>query len=134
MDAALLLRVLALCVVLAGVETLHGIARTVLVVPRLGKARALKLSIVTGSALAFGVCLLLVPGLGLRGAGPHLVLGGVLAAFMAGFDLLMGRWLLRRPWRKAWADFDPRTGNYLVFGLLALALMPLAVAGLRDAL
>jgi hypothetical protein len=106
----------------------------VLVVPRLGKARALKLSIVTGSALAFGVCLLLVPGLGLRGAGPHLVLGGVLAAFMAGFDLLMGRWLLRRPWRKAWADFDPRTGNYLVFGLLALALMPLAVAGLRDAL
>lgn len=134
MDAALLLRALALCVVLAGVETLHGIARTVLVVPRIGKARALKLSIVTGSALAFGVCLLLVPGIGLRGAGPHLVLGGVLAAFMASFDLLMGRWLLRRPWRKAWADFDPRTGNYLVFGLLALALMPLAVAGLRDAL
>lgn len=65
MTLELILRVLALCVALAGAETLHGIARTVLVVPRIGKERALKLSILTGSALAFGVCYFFVPGLGL---------------------------------------------------------------------
>ena len=79
MDNDTLVRTLALCVVLAGVETLHGIARTVLVVPRVGKARALRWSIVSGSLLAFGVCFLLVPGIGLRGLGPHLWLGLVLA-------------------------------------------------------
>lgn len=126
------LRVLALCVALAGAETLHGIARTVLVVPRIGKARALKLSIVTGSALAFGVCWLFVPGLGLVSAGDHLLLGLVLAGFMAGFDAAMGRLVLRRRWAQVVADFDPRTGNLLVFGLAFLVVCPLAVHALRG--
>jgi hypothetical protein len=59
------IRVFALCVVLAGTETLHGIARTVLLVPRVGKDRALRLSIVSGSMLAFAACYLLVLGLAL---------------------------------------------------------------------
>lgn len=127
MSIDLTLRVLALCVLLAAAETLHGIARTVLVVPRLGKARALPLSAVTGTLLAGAICFWRVPGLGLQGAGAHLALGAVLAAFMAGFDLVMGMTVLRRSWRKALADFDPRTGNFLVFGLAALTLLPLLV-------
>lgn len=130
--AEALTRVLALCVVLAGAETLHGIARTVLVIPRIGKVRALKLSALTGSLLAFGICLLLVPPIGLQGAGPHLGLGLVLAAFMAGFDLAIGRWLMRKPWRKLWPDFDPRTGNFLSLGLAFLVLVPWLVALLRG--
>lgn len=113
--------------VLAGVETLHGIARTVLLVPRIGKERALKLSIVSGSLLAFAVCSWLVPGVGLTGMREHVVLGLCLAAFMAAFDLAMGRWLLRRSWSKALQDFNPATGNYLVFGLGLLVCMPAVV-------
>mgnify|MGYP001765595567 CR=1 FL=1 len=131
-DAAL--RIASLCVVLAGAETLHGIARTVLVVPRLGKARALKLSAATGSLLALAVCALLVPPIGLHGAAAHLALGLGLAAFMAGFDIAMGLLLMRKPWAKVRADFDPRTGNYLVAGLAALALAPLLVAWARGML
>lgn len=127
-----LLRVVALCVVLACAETLHGIARTVLVVPRIGKERALKLSALTGSALAFGICWALVPPIGLQGAPAHLLLGGVLAAFMAGFDLAIGRWLMHKPWAKLWPDFDPRSGNYLLFGLLFLCVVPLLVVRLRG--
>jgi hypothetical protein len=125
-------RIGALCVALASAETLHGIARTVLVVPRLGKDRALKLSAFTGAVLAFGVCALAVPGIGLRSAGAHLALGLGLAAFMAAFDIAMGRLLLRRAWARIWPDFDPRTGNYLLFGLAALALAPWVVHGLRG--
>ncbi|KAB0583971.1 hypothetical protein F7Q92_05735 [Ideonella dechloratans] len=132
MSLDLLLRSLALCVVLAGVETLHGIARTVWLVPALGKDRALKLSIVTGSLLAFGVCLLLVPGIGLHGPVAHLGLGLGLAGFMALFDLALGRWVLRRRWSQALADFDPRTGNRLVFGLALLVVFPLLVSWLRP--
>lgn len=132
MNSDIVLRSLALCVVLAGTETLHGIARTMLLVPRVGKELALKLSIVSGSLLAFAVCYALVPGIGLSTMPGHLLLGLGLAAFMAAFDLAMGRFVLRRTWRKALQDFDPRTGNFLVFGLALLALFPAAVALVRG--
>jgi hypothetical protein len=127
----LLLRVLSLCVVLAGAETLHGIARTLLLVPRIGKERAIKLSALTGSVLALLICLLLVPPMGLTGARQHLLLGLALALFMAGFDLAIGRLLMRKSWSKLWPDFDPRTGNYLSLGLAFLVCAPLLVSWLR---
>ena len=129
-DAAI--RIAALCVVLAGAETLHGIARTVLVVPRIGKERAIRWSAVTGSLLAFLLCLWLVPPIGLRCAPAHLALGLGLAAFMAAFDLAIGRLLMRKAWHKLWPDFDPRTGNYLSLGLAFLVLVPWLVAVLHG--
>lgn len=119
------LRVLALCVLLAGAEMLHGIARTVWVVPRIGKERALKWSALSGSLLALALCAWRLPDLELRGAGPHLLLGLVLAAFMAAFDVAVGRWLMRKPWAKIWPDFNPATGNYLLYAALFLACVPL---------
>lgn len=122
------LRIVALCVVLACAEMLHGIARIKLLIPRLGKERALRLSALTGTLLALSICWLLVPGLGLRTWTAHALLGLGLAAFMAAFDIAVGRWLMRKPWARIWPDFDPRTGNYLAFALLGLSLCPLAVA------
>ena len=130
MRSDLLLHIAALCVLLASVETLHGIARTVWLVPRVGKARALKLGIVSGTALAFAACYAMVPGMGLQGLVPHLAVGAVAAGFMAGFDLALGCGLLRKPLRRVLEDFDPRTGNYLLYGLAGLALAPAGVAWL----
>lgn len=133
MTTELLTRALALAVVLAGVETLHGIARTVWLVPRIGKARAQQWGVVSGSLLAWGVCVWLVPGMRLATLGAHLALGLWLALFMAAFDLALGHWLLRRPWRKALQDFNPTTGNRLVYGLALLVGMPAGVWWLRGA-
>lgn len=127
----LILRVLSLCLLLASAETLHGIFRAAVLVPRIGKKRALKVSIVSGSLLAFGVCYWQVPGLGLTAAGPLLGVGLTLALFMASFDVVLGKVVLKRPWRKAFTDFDPRTGNYLVFGVLLLAMFPWMVMHLH---
>ena len=131
MTTDLLLRTLALCVVLACSETLHGIARTVLVVPRIGKQRAIQLSALTGSVLAFVICWWLVPGLGLVTVQALLLLGVCLAGFMAAFDIAIGRWLMRKSWAKIWPDFDPRTGNFLLFGLAFLVFVPVLVATLH---
>ena len=93
---------------LACAETLHGIARTVLVVPRIGKDRAIKLSALTGSILAFVICYVFVPAIGLQGPAQHLALGVLLAAFMALFDIGMGLVLMRKSWRKVMTDcIDP---------------------------
>jgi hypothetical protein len=124
-------RVASLCVALAGAETLHGIARAAFLAPRIGKKRALQVSIVTGSALAFAVCYLLVPGIGVTHPAGLLVIGGVLALFMAGFDITLARSLLKLPWARVLRDFDPRTGNYLSLGLLLLVSFPYIVMQLR---
>ncbi len=127
MSAEAIIRIIALCIVLAGAEMLHGIARIRLMIPRIGKDRAVKLSALTGTLLAFAICWMLVPGIGLASSGAHLTLGVGLAAFMASFDMAVGRWLMRKSWAKIWPDFDPRSGNYLLFGLLGLSVSPLLV-------
>jgi len=121
----LALRIACLCLLLAGVETVHGIARMRWLVPRIGKARAHRVSIVTGSLLAFATCLALVPSLGLRGTAPLLLLGAGLAVFMAGFDITIGRFAARMPWSVIWADFNPAKGNLLSAGLALLVFLPL---------
>lgn len=127
MNSDTVLRVAALCVVLAGAETLHGIARIKLVIPRIGKERAIKLSAFTGTLLALAICWVLVPGINLQSSTAHLALGVFLAAFMAIFDIAIGKWLMRKSWAKIWPDFNPAKGNYLLFGLLALCFIPLTV-------
>lgn len=126
-----ILRVVSLCVALAGAETLHGIFRAAVLVPRTGKQRALKISIATGSVLAFGVCWLLVPGIGITDPAGLLALGFVLALFMGSFDVALARLLLRLPWHKVLRDFDPRSGNYLSLGLALLVCMPYLVMTMR---
>lgn len=127
-----LTRFAALCLLLAGAETLHGIARTVWLAPRVGKARAVQLSVVSGTLLALLLCYFYVPGIGAQGAVGHGLLGLGQAAFMAAFDVAMGRLVMRMPWPRIGRDFNPASGNYLSFGLAALSLIPCAVWWLRG--
>lgn len=122
----------SLSLVLAGAETLHGIARMIFLVPRLGKRRATQLSIISGSLLAFLVCWFMVPGIGLREPGPLLGVGLFLALFMAAFDIGLGRTAMGRTYPDLLTDFDPRTGNYLSLGLALLLLFPWLVMPLRT--
>lgn len=132
MSSDTLLRIAALCVLLASAETLHGIARIKFVIPLIGKAHALQLSALTGTLLALGICWWRVPDIGLASPGAHLALGVVLAGFMAGFDIAIGKWLMRKPWAKIWPDFDPRSGNYLLVALFALIFCPLLIWAVKP--
>jgi hypothetical protein len=126
------LNVIALCLTLAGVETLHGILRNALVAPRIGTKRAKRLSLISGTVLLFIVCYLWVPRLGLSNPGALLALGLLLALFMALFDMLLGHYVLKLRWRVIFKDFDPRQGNYLLLGLLVLVFIPLLVMALHP--
>ncbi|HOE41473.1 MAG TPA: hypothetical protein PLB25_07570 [Rhodoferax sp.] len=117
-------RVFSLCLALASAEMLHGITRIRYLVPLVGKSNAQKISIVTGTLLAFGVCYVFIPAMGLTTRFSAIALGVFLAAFMASFDIAVGRLLMRRKWALIAEDFDPRKGNYLVFGLAALVAIP----------
>ena len=132
MESIDFLRLASLCILLASAETLHGIARTILLAPVVGKALAIKLSVVSGTLLAFGLCYFFVPSIGATGIGEHVLLGLSLSGFMAVFDVAIGRLVMRLKWSRIWEDFDPRTGNYLSIGLVLLALSPSLIWWLRG--
>jgi hypothetical protein len=130
----LIARVLGLCLALAGAEMLHGIARVRLLVPRIGMRKAQQVSIITGSMLAFAVCGLVVPTIGVAERGALLLVGLCASVFMASFDVLVARTLAKRSWAAIADDFNPRKGNYLLFGLVLLVLFPYIVMALTRRL
>lgn len=119
--------ILLLCVLLASAETLQGIVRAAVLVPRLGKKTALKISAITGSLLAFLLCAWMIPKTSLNSAAGLLLAGVILAAFMALFDVLIGRWVMKLSWEKIGRDFNPANGNYLSIALLLLITYPWVV-------
>lgn len=116
--------ILLLCVLLASAETLQGIVRAAMLVPRLGKKTALKISAITGSLLALLLCAWVIPKTSLNSAADLLLAGVILAAFMALFDVLIGRWVMKLNWEKIGRDFNPANGNYLSIALLLLITYP----------
>jgi len=118
------LRILSLCIALAGAETIHGIVRMRVLVPRVGFKIAQRISIITGSLLASFLCFLFVPPMGLQARIHLLALGALLSTFMAAFDIIIGRFAARRPWRTVMSDFNPKNGNLLLFGLIWLVFSP----------
>lgn len=123
----LALNLLALCFTLAGVETLHGIFRNAVVAPRIGTKKAKRLSLISGTLLIFIVCYFWIPTLGIRATGPLLWIGLLLAVFMALFDLVLARYIIKQKWRVILKDFDPTQGNYLLIGLMILTIIPWVV-------
>jgi len=127
----LVIRVSCLCLFLAGAETIHGIFRMRFVVPRIGKLKAQRISVVTGSLLALGICYLVVPTLGLHSWGALFILGACLSGFMTAFDIAIGRFVARLPWKIVLSDFDPTKGNLILVGLLLLLLFPLLIMTIK---
>ncbi len=130
----LALSLMLLCFTLAGVETLQGIFRNAIIAPRIGTKQAKQLTLVSGTLLMVIICYVWIPGLGLERTVPLLLVGLLLASFMAVFDMVLGRYLIKMKWRVVLKDFDPRQGNYLLVGLSVLVFIPLMVMRLQTVL
>ena len=116
-----------LCIALASAETLNGVFRVAILVPRVGKSLALKVGIVTGSILAFITCYYFVPNMGVKDNVYLMAIGIIISSFMAFFDIALSMIVLKRPFKKTLQDFNPSTGNYLIFGILMLTVYPVIV-------
>ena len=106
-------------------ETLHGIARTLLLAPRVGDFRARQIAVFTGSVLILAIAYATVRWIGARSTRELLALGIAWLAGMLTFEITFGRWVARQPWERILADYDLVHGGLLPIGMAMLALSPL---------
>jgi hypothetical protein len=117
---------------IAMVETLHGIVRVRFLNRRLGDRRARQVGVFTGSLLILALAWLTSPWVGAGTGAECLAVGSLWLALMLAFDLGLGRFYFGFPWKRLAADFNPRQGGFLGFGMLVLLLSPWIAARLRG--
>ena len=126
-----LLRALAVWLVIIAVETVHGILRTLLLVPMMGDFPARQISVFTGSLLIFGVTLLFINWIAARTTLQLLMVGTIWVLLTILFEITLGRLVLDLSWDRITEDYDITRGGFLGFGLLFMALSPLLAATFR---
>ncbi len=126
------LRPLVVWLVVMAAETIHGALRSVLLAPIVGDFRARQIAVFTGSVIVVLIVAAFIRWLGLVSVGSMVAVGLVWVVLTLGFELFLGRVVLRDSWERVLADFDLRRGGLLPIGLVVLALSPLLAAGLRG--
>jgi hypothetical protein len=112
------------------VETLHGVLRGALVVPRIGATAAERVGWPVAAVLVLVISVLLIRWTGIRGTAPLLRLGAAWAVLTVGFELLVG--VLRGLDGQALlAALDPRSGT-VAWSAALMLLTPLLAARLRG--
>lgn len=131
-DFTLILRASLVWLVIAVAEVLQGILRVRLLNRHVGDHRARQIGVFTGCCLVFGIGWLTLPWIAAVTWPEFVVVGILWFALMLTFDLVFGRLVFHAPWSRIAADFDPRKGNLLGFGMLFVFAAPLLVAELRG--
>lgn len=122
--AALLLRALLIGLVIAVIETVHGILRVRWLNRRLGDKRARKVTVASGSLLVLFTAWLTVPWIGINSTSDAWITGAIWVTELLTYDLWLGRWYFGFSWRRLLSDFDPRQGGMLGLGMLVLLAAP----------
>lgn len=121
-------------IVIAVAETLHGILRVRLLNRRLGDRRARQVAVASGSGIILLLGWLMVPWIGIGSVRQAVAAGALWMVLMLAFDLGLGRFYFRFPWRRLAADFDIRKGGFLGLGMMVLFFTPLIIAKIRGLL
>jgi hypothetical protein len=116
-------RAVAVWLLIAALETVHGIVRGLWLVPALGEPAALRLGFVLGSALVLAVAWATSRWLGAATRAAQWQAGLLWLLLMLGFELAIGR-ARGFGWERIAAEFDPRQGGLMLFGLLLMFLAP----------
>jgi hypothetical protein len=116
---------------LIGAEMVHGIVRSIILVPRVGDARARQIGVFAGSLVNLSITHLFIQWIGARTTRTLVGIGVVWMVLTVVFEVTFGRLVMRSSWERLRSDYDLVHGGLLPIGLVALAGSPLAAARLR---
>ena len=112
-------------------ETVHGVLRALLLVPRFGEATAGRIGLLVGTALVFLITLLLIRWTGIRRGISLLALGAIWSALTAVFEMLIG--ILRGlDAGQIATNINPLAGGPMLYSLCVMFIAPWLCAKLRG--
>lgn len=112
-------------------ETLHGIARSVLLEPYIGDLSARRIGVATGSLIILAIAFAFVRWIGARTRWQLLAVGLLWLGLTLIFEIVLGRFVIGYSWERLLSDYNVAEGGFLAFGMLFLALSPLIAARIR---
>lgn len=124
-------RAIAVWLLIAAVETVHGVLRGLFLVPAVGEAAARHIGFAVGSVLALVVAWATSRWLGAATRAAQLRAGVLWMLLMLGFELAIG-WARGLGWQRIGAEFDPLSGGWMGFGLVLVLFAPMLGAWLRG--
>jgi len=113
-------------------ETIHGIARTLLLEPLIGDFRARQVSIFTGAAMIVVITFVFVRWIKGSGALDFILIGTMWVILTVGFEILLGRLMLDISWERIASDYNLFQGGLMLLGLVVMLLVPITMAKLCD--
>lgn len=113
-------------------ETIHGIARTLLLEPLIGDFRARQVSVFVGSIIIIAITFIFVRWLKGSHAYHFFLIGTMWVVLTVGFEILLGRFVTDVSWERISSDYNVANGGLMLFGLLIMMFAPLAMARLED--
>jgi hypothetical protein len=116
---------------IAALETVHGIVRGLWLEPALGAVAAQRLGFALGCVIVVGTAWATSRWLGAATRRQQWQAGLLWLLLMGGFELAIGR-ARGFGWARIAAEFDPRQGGLMLVGLLLMLLAPMIGAGLRG--
>lgn len=124
-----LFRAILIWVLLMATESLQGAVRHLLLSPEMQYA-VRQLSVAVGLVVIFAITWAVMPWLRIGSARQALAVGGLWALLTLGFELGLGR-LMGQSWSRIMADYDLARGGLMPIGLLAMAMIPWLIWGLK---
>ncbi len=124
-------RAFALWLAIAVIESLHGFARGLWLLPVVGPLRAHQIGVGIACILIFAVAWAGIRWMGSEGIVQHLRVGLFWVMLMLCFELALGL-AQGIPIGRIAAEYDPRQGGLMAFGMLFLFLSPALAAKTRG--
>ncbi len=124
-------RAFAVWVAIALAESLHGVARALWLVPAVGPLRAHHIGVVVACALIFAIAFAAIRWIGAGQFAQQWRIGLAWVAAMLCFEFGLGL-ALGLPWARIAADYDPRQGGWMLWGMLFLFAAPALAAKARG--
>lgn len=113
-------------------ESVHGVLRTMLLEPLIGDLSARQIGVVIGTAMILAITFIFVRWLKGNSGRQFLLIGLMWVVLTVGFEILLGRYVMRLSWERIWSDYDVANGGLMLFGLLAMLFAPWIMAKLVD--
>lgn len=124
-------RGLAVWLLIALAETVHGTVRTIYLKPLVGDLASRQIGVATGSLMILILAYATIGWIGARDRRTLHAIGALWLGLMLGFEVGLGR-LFGMSWQRIVADYLPWQGGYMLLGMAVLAAAPQVAARLRG--